>query len=262
MVKNKVFFFDMDGTLLGQGLNMKISFKDIYALNQLEILGYDVVLNTGKCYNMCEKQFEQFNFKYSITSNGQVLMHKKSVVYSGEFTGDQIDFWVDYAFKNDLVIGFQAKDRQCVLNSPNALLYTHQCFNELNVPIPIIVEEIKEHSNVQQIWLLGEIDNLVLRNDYDYFKWHKNGLDVQIKGINKGLGVKKFLEYKNYKDFEIYAFGDGMNDLPMFEYADVCVAMKNACETVKKQANFVTSSVYESGVYEFLVKNKIIDKLN
>ena len=44
------------------------------------------------------------------------------------------------------------------------------------------------------------------------------------------------------------ACGDGMNDIPMLEYAGFAVAMENAYPEVKKYADFITLSNDEDGV--------------
>ncbi len=258
----KLFFFDLDGTLLPHGVNQRISDKNIYALKELERIGYDVILNTGKCYDMCVEQLKQFNFKYTITSNGQVLHDNNSVVYRGQFTKDETDFWIDYAVKNNLAIGFQCQEGQFVLDINNASTYVELCFSMLNVAMPKLIKEPDYKVSIQQIWLLGEIDDLNLIDGFDYFKWHKHGLDVQLKGINKGVGVQKFIEHKGYDECEVYTFGDGMNDLSMFEVSTVSVALGNACDEVKRNASYVTCDACDDGVYNFLVKSNLISSLS
>jgi len=44
------------------------------------------------------------------------------------------------------------------------------------------------------------------------------------------------------------AIGDNNNDLPMLEYAGTAVAMGNAIEKIKEQADFVTRSNDQDGV--------------
>jgi len=46
----------------------------------------------------------------------------------------------------------------------------------------------------------------------------------------------------------VFAFGDGLNDLEMIENVGTGIAMGNAVEPLKKLANYVTSSVEEDGI--------------
>ncbi|MGG5317999.1 hypothetical protein IGI49_004898 [Enterococcus sp. AZ071] len=45
-----------------------------------------------------------------------------------------------------------------------------------------------------------------------------------------------------------YAFGDGNNDLPMFEAVDYRIAMGNGTDKIKKAADFVTKSNEDGGI--------------
>ena len=53
---------------------------------------------------------------------------------------------------------------------------------------------------------------------------------------------------------EMIAIGDGLNDLPMIEYAGLGVAMENAQAQVKARARYITSSNEEDGVGKVLEK--------
>ena len=47
---------------------------------------------------------------------------------------------------------------------------------------------------------------------------------------------------------ELAAFGDGQNDIPMFESVGHIVVMENATDDVKKYADFITKSNNDDGV--------------
>ena len=46
----------------------------------------------------------------------------------------------------------------------------------------------------------------------------------------------------------VLVIGDNLNDLPMFPYASVCVAMGNAPEAVKQKASMIAPSNDDEGV--------------
>lgn len=68
------------------------------------------------------------------------------------------------------------------------------------------------------------------------------------KGIDKAKALDSVLVPMGYKREEIMAFGDGHNDASMLEYAGRSVAMANAVEELKAQADEVTGSLDEDGI--------------
>ncbi|MCI1290318.1 MAG: Cof-type HAD-IIB family hydrolase [Lactobacillus sp.] len=72
------------------------------------------------------------------------------------------------------------------------------------------------------------------------------------KGVDKSLGLRKLGEILQIKPDEMMAIGDEINDLPMMKFAGCGVAMGNARQTVKDQADMLTSSVQEDGVAQVI----------
>ena len=60
------------------------------------------------------------------------------------------------------------------------------------------------------------------------------------------------------KPEETMAFGDGGNDTAMIRCAGVGVAMGNAIENLKSEADYVTASVDEDGVRQALLHWHVI----
>lgn len=74
------------------------------------------------------------------------------------------------------------------------------------------------------------------------------------KGITKKGGCLTLLEFLGLTKDEMMAIGDGENDVQMFEIASCSVAMCNANETVKAQADFITDSNNDDGVAKALLR--------
>ena len=56
----------------------------------------------------------------------------------------------------------------------------------------------------------------------------------------------------------LVVFGDGKNDIDMFEYTKISFAMGNAEDDVKKAADYVTDDIDEDGLYNALKYFEII----
>lgn len=87
----------------------------------------------------------------------------------------------------------------------------------------------------------------------DYF------LEVVPKGVAKDKSLEALLDKLNIKREELIACGDGMNDLPMIEYAGLGVAMDNAYPKVKESADIIAPSNDDDGVAFIIKKYMNID---
>ena len=71
---------------------------------------------------------------------------------------------------------------------------------------------------------------------------------------NAGIAKLAECEPIGVMDFDkIVAFGDNLNDIPLFEIADECYAVSNSAEELKKIATGVIGSNDEDAVAEFLL---------
>ncbi|MBR3223923.1 MAG: HAD hydrolase family protein [Atopobiaceae bacterium] len=83
---------------------------------------------------------------------------------------------------------------------------------------------------------------------FEVIRMGQTELEITARGVTKGMGVRKLLEHLNLGTGDAVAFGDGANDLPLASAVGCFVAMGNAEDAVKAQADFVCPSVAEDGV--------------
>ena len=82
----------------------------------------------------------------------------------------------------------------------------------------------------------------------EVMRWHPAFVDVIAPGGGKDRGMDAVLDHFGFDLSESMAFGDGENDLPMLRHAHIGVAMGNADDLVKSQADYVTGTVDEDGI--------------
>lgn len=72
-------------------------------------------------------------------------------------------------------------------------------------------------------------------------------LDLAPMGVSKASGLEHVAARLGVEAADVLAIGDGRNDLEMFEWAGLSVAMGQAIEQVLEAADAVTDSVYDDG---------------
>ncbi len=75
-------------------------------------------------------------------------------------------------------------------------------------------------------------------------------MEIIPKHVSKAKAILQVKELLNV-DY-VVAFGDGMNDIEMFEVADECYAVENAVGELKKIATGIIGSNEEDGVARWL----------
>lgn len=73
-------------------------------------------------------------------------------------------------------------------------------------------------------------------------------LEATDKKASKGAAMLRVAEIYGIKPKEIIAIGDGENDISMIKNAGLGIAVANAKEQIKKEADFITLSNEENGV--------------
>ena len=76
--------------------------------------------------------------------------------------------------------------------------------------------------------------------------------DITVLGADKGDAVRSVAGALGVPIEDVYAFGDGVNDVPMIVAAGHGIAMGNAVDELKARAEFVTSAISDDGVWNGL----------
>ncbi|WP_434309481.1 Cof-type HAD-IIB family hydrolase [Hominifimenecus sp. rT4P-3] len=84
-------------------------------------------------------------------------------------------------------------------------------------------------------------------------------LEIVPKGFGKASGIEELCRILHIRREDTYAFGDSTNDLDMLEYAAHSVAMGDGMEEAKQAAEYVTSALWDDGVWNGLLHYGLIE---
>ena len=93
-----------------------------------------------------------------------------------------------------------------------------------------------------------------LSSKYNFALTSPRWLEVAPLNINKGNTILQLASELSIQPEEIMVFGDGENDLSMFEVVKYGIAMGNAMPTVKEVAYDVTATNNEDGIAQAIEK--------
>ncbi|WP_338983692.1 HAD family hydrolase [Spiroplasma endosymbiont of Othius punctulatus] len=127
------------------------------------------------------------------------------------------------------------------------------------------VDEIKENIYLITFILNEKADEISVEElhktfKYEYTQFHKYTNRVyELTPIttSKGIGMETVIKEleKQGLEIETYAFGDGANDITMFEKADHPIAMQNAVPILKTKAKLETKTNNNDGVATYIKEN-------
>ena len=83
-------------------------------------------------------------------------------------------------------------------------------------------------------------------------RWHPEFTDITANGADKGKGILAIARHEGFDPSHTMAFGDGGNDTSMILQAGIGIAMGNAIDALKQQADYVTTTVDDDGILNAL----------
>ncbi len=255
----KVFFFDVDGTLLPHG-QMSVSVKTKYAITELQRLGHEVFLATGKSMEQAKAVSDDLAIENFVVINGQVIARNNEIIFEEGFTPEVINEWVAKAKTNGATIAFIGAKQSCLIEGEN-YKEAIEFFESVASTVPCSVEEFGFDFTVSEMLLVDDLG----KYEFDakvskIVPWVEFGGDILPPAASKGRAITYFKENIVDGEVETYGFGDSQNDLEMFEVVDHPVVMGNAEDDIKTYGE-VTTSASEDGIYNYLVEEKIITEM-
>lgn len=265
-MKYKLLVLDLDGTLTNQQKEITPYTRNILIKAQEQ--GIKIVLASGRpTYGIVPLanelrlgDFEGYILSYN---GGQIIDWKtKDVMYENTLHPEVYPYLYECASKNGFTI-LSYKDEYIISENADDPYVRHEAFlNKMpSITVPCFLDVI--NFPVAKCLIVGDPEPLAileqemkvtLRNQMNVFRSEPFFLELVPKGIDKARSLAVLLDELGMKEEEMIACGDGFNDLSMIQYAGLGVAMANAQEIVRKEADYITLSNEEDGVAHVVEK--------
>lgn len=267
--KYKIVFIDIDGTLVND--EKQIPKENIEIIKKLKTKGIEVVLASGRPYHSIEKYSNIVGARpFIIASNGGVVVNYEDnkILYNANIEKNlalevlkfikQNNLFTAITLSGNLVLENEmyslTKENRDELIVVNSLKEYLKNTNESIIKFSIMSDN-KEDLQIAREKLINKfnititnVDTFVIPNKYKKAGKNPYVIDVMKEYVNKGEAIKKICKYLNFNTKEAIIFGDGMNDIEMFELDAYKVAMENSANRIKEMADYITKTNNEAGV--------------
>ena len=250
----KIIFFDIDDTLSRNGI---IAEHNKATLEQLAGTDIKLVISTGRSKAILPADIlallKADVLDAIICMNGQYSFDNKGLISHYPLSAEQADKIVQLCQTSQLIHKFDSATHIAWSDENERL-------RDFNAKTPnSIVDPLYYQSNpVYQcsVFFNNQFDKMqdidFAQDDLKLVHWHHIGADILPANASKARGIKDVCRYYGVDATECMAFGDGMNDLEMFDLVGYAVAMGDAQPALIERADFVTGTIEERGIQSVL----------
>ena len=259
--KIKIIFFDIDDTLR----NSKTGFVPSTIptiFKQLREKGILTGIATGRGIFGVFPELKALKPDFFVTLNGAYIEDKKgNVIYSNKIAKDKVEEYITWTKEVGIDYGL-------VGSHAAKLSRRTEMISQAIDPIYPDLEvnpDFYQKEDIYQMWTFEEQgDDLVLpeslASTLRVVRWHEHSSDVVPISGSKAAGVAKVVDQLGLKPENVMVFGDGLNDLELFDYAGISVAMGVSHEKIKEKADYITKTLEEDGIFDALEGFGMVEK--
>ena len=259
--KIKIVFFDIDDTLRNSKTGfIPASIPTVF--KQLREKGILTGIASGRGIFGVVPEIRELKPDFFVTLNGAYIEDKKGqVIYQHQIEKSDVEEYITWARQEGIEYG--------LVGSHNAKLSTRtDMMSEAINPIYPDLDvdpDFHEKEDIYQMWTFEDKgDDLRLPDSLSdklrMVRWHEHSSDIVPISGSKATGVEKVVEHLGLKPENVMVFGDGLNDLELFDYAGISIAMGISHDKIKEKADYITKTLEEDGIFDALEGFGMVEK--
>ena len=259
--KIKIVFFDIDDTLRNSKTGfIPTSIPTVF--QQLRDKGILTGIATGRGIFGVVPEIKALKPDFFVTLNGAYIEDKKgNVIYSNKIAKDKVEEYITWT--KEVGIDYGLVGSQAAKLSRRTEMIS-QAIDPI-YPDLEVDPDFYQKEDIYQMWTFEEQgDDLVLpdtlASTLRMVRWHEHSSDVVPISGSKAAGVAKVVDQLGLKPENVMVFGDGLNDLELFDYAGISIAMGVSHDKIKEKADYITKTLEEDGIFNALEGFGMVEK--
>jgi Cof subfamily protein (haloacid dehalogenase superfamily) len=250
LLNKKFFFFDIDGTLTSAKKFDFIIESTYKTIQQLQNQGHFVAIATGRAAFRARDFMKRIGIHHAICEGGNMVIIDDEVI-SYEPIDQKLAQQIYYKAQSlNIGTAIAHEDSRHRL-APDSRFIDHTADFSAFMDVEIIENfHIEDYPSLRRLFLAMPYEDAHLIPELKQLGiMHYDNQFLIIEPDDKYKGILKAVELMNGKPEDVVVFGDGINDVKMFEKAPFSIAMGNAVDEVKALASYITTDSDDDGVY-------------
>jgi HAD superfamily hydrolase (TIGR01484 family) len=247
MMKYKALIFDVDGTAVPLGaMEASARLQNAIAEAQTKVI---ISAATGRSYEFSKPIFTSLGITApSVMLAGTAIINPKSdeVIWNKTMSVEQTDKILDQVakYESDTMLGVSPVTTAIPLVEYRKHEHTTSVVYALEVPAdqaPQLIDAVNQIADTvahpTPSWDIGKVD-----------------IHITHAEATKQHSIEVLIESLGLKPSEVIGIGDSANDLPIFKATGYHIAMGNAQDILKAQADELAPSVEDDGLAQIIEK--------
>jgi Cof subfamily protein (haloacid dehalogenase superfamily) len=265
MSNKGIVFFDVDGTLIDcfKGIT-KPTEKTRESIKKLKENGYLTMLATGRSKSCLDEGLLSLGLDGYITSNGSYADIDDKIIFSYPINKEKLVEIVEYLNENNMDYILEGQELNYLSSSNNEKL--NDLLKGANIGQDVLtdkwdINDIECNKIIAIINTEDDYNKTVEKYSEEFaFMKHPYGISFEIykSEYTKGYGVTELADILQINMENTYAFGDGENDIEMFQAVKHGIAMGGYHELLEEHAYDFTEDVENEGISKGLKKLGLI----
>ena len=259
--KIKIVFFDIDDTLRNVETGY-VPASVTRVFSQLREKGIYTAIASGRGIFGVPEEIKALQPDFYVTLNGSYVIDcKEHVIYEERVPNPLVQDFIAWAKQVGIHYGLVGSHQAALSTRTEEM---SRAIDPIYPNLPVDSDFATKHP-IYQMWTFETgktFDALpeALGQELRLVRWHPISSDVVLDQQSKAHGVSKVVEKLGLKPENVLTFGDGLNDIELFDYAGLAIAMGNAQDVLKAKADYVTKTLEEDGILHALEELKMVEK--
>lgn len=270
-MKKKILALDIDGTLTNS--KKEISQKTLDKIMEIQEMGHIVAIASGRPLPGIRRiadilELDKYGGYVLAFNGGRIVNYKTGdVVYQANVDNQIAGKVYDYALKmdagmvtyeGDVVITGTRIDDYMEMEARLNYMEIRQV-SDFKAYIDFPINKCLMTAEDEKAAAMEEELRKLYGDKVNIFRSEPFFVEIMPPDVHKATSLEKLLGILDMDAEDLIACGDGYNDLTMIQYAGVGVAMANAQQIVKDNADYITLSNDEDGLVPVIDKFIIND---